>query len=101
MNENNILTEADNIAILISDDSESTDMEITSKNKKEVVGVVTNCDRLNIRKFPKPNAEILCDVAALSNLLIDLNNSTNEWLSVCTETGIEGYCMKKFVVVKR
>lgn len=65
-----------------------------------VEGVVKGCIKLNIRENPDIEANILCEVKAGSKLMIDLDKSTKEWLSVCTETGIEGFCMKKFVAVK-
>lgn len=64
-----------------------------------VTGVVTGCGKLNIRKEPSTSAAILCEVANKSELIIDLDKSTDEWYSVCTPAGIEGFCMKQFVVL--
>ena len=66
-----------------------------------VVGFVTGCLKLNIRKEPSLDAEVLCEVVATTPLAIDLDNSTDEWLSVGTETGVEGFCMKKYVNIKQ
>lgn len=65
-------------------------------NKAEIIGVVHNCSKLNIRKEPNVDSEVLCVVDSGSNLQIDLVNSTYGWFSVCTETGIEGFCMKEY-----
>lgn len=67
----------------------------------EVIGMVTKCVKLNIRKEPSIDAEVLCEVVATSPLSIDLENSTDEWLSVGTELGVEGFCMKKYVNIKQ
>ena len=64
-----------------------------------IIGVVTDCLSLNIRTEPSLDASILCSVRALSKLAIDESSSTEEWFSVCTETGVEGYCLKKFVAI--
>ena len=66
-----------------------------------LIGVVSDCLRLNIRKEPKIHAEIACVVNLLTELTIDLDRSTGEWYSVRTESGVEGFCMKKFVAVRR
>jgi hypothetical protein len=66
-----------------------------------VIGIVTNCLRLNIREKPNISAPIITKVNALSELMIDLVASNEEWYSVCTEAGIEGFCMKKFVAIKQ
>lgn len=66
-----------------------------------IIGFVTGCIKLNIRKEPSIDAEVLCEVVATSPLSIDLENSTDEWLSVGTELGVEGFCMKKYVNIKQ
>lgn len=87
----------------ISDDEPITNDDAISEDMTDEVlylnGVVANCLRLNIRKAPDQSADILATVKCLDELRIDINASTDEWYSVCTATGIEGYCMTKFVVV--
>lgn len=80
-----------------NENSEHTD-EISVER---VVGVVSDCLRLNIRKEPKMDAPIVCVVNVLSELSIDPNNSTDEWFNVYTESGNTGFCLKKFVAVRR
>lgn len=64
-----------------------------------LTGVVSGCGKLNIRKEPSATAEILCEVANKSELVIDPNKSTDDWYSVCTPAGVEGFCMKQFVTL--
>ena len=64
-----------------------------------VTGVVIGCGRLNIRKEPSTSATILCEVSLKSELIIDPNKSTDDWYSVCTPAGVEGFCMKQFVAL--
>lgn len=67
---------------------------------KTVTGVVANCVRLNVREKAISNADIICVLDAGTEVKIDTNSDTAEWLRVCTATGIEGFCMRKFVDVK-
>ena len=65
-----------------------------------VIGVVTDCLKLNIRKEPNKNSDPVCVIDALSELVIDLKASTFNWFKVETKDGVEGFCMKKFVAVR-
>lgn len=62
-----------------------------------VTGVVVNCAKLNVREKPSIDAEVVCVLDVMSEFEIDVNKTTNDWYSICTAAGIEGYCMKKFV----
>lgn len=72
---------------------------VEDKSVKEIVGVVTDCLKLNIRKEPNKNSEVIAVASCLDELRIDSVNSTDDWYAVCTVSGIEGFCMKKFVAV--
>lgn len=62
-----------------------------------VEGVVSGCAKLNVRSDASLFADVVCTLDVMSELMIDVNKSTKDWLYICTATGIEGYCMKKFV----
>lgn len=66
---------------------------------KTVNGVVSNCMKLNVRAEADTNADIVCVLDAKSEIEVDVERSTNEWLCVYTATGAKGYCMRKFVDV--
>lgn len=68
---------------------------------KEIVGVITGCRFLNIRTKPDIDSTIICIEPALSELIIDNDKSTDEWYSVCTVSGVEGFCVKNFVTIKQ
>lgn len=57
------------------------------------------CEKLNVRKEPSTTAAVVSVVARDAILMIDADKSTEEWYKVYTEAGIEGYCMKKFVII--
>jgi hypothetical protein len=62
-----------------------------------VKGVVYGCSKLNVRAEASLFADIVCVMDVKSEVMIDVNKSDNEWFYVCTASGIEGYCLRKFV----
>lgn len=62
-----------------------------------VTGIVANCAKLNIRSEPDITSDIVCVLSVTSEIEINVNESNNEWFKICTATGVEGYCMRKFV----
>ena len=65
------------------------------------IGVVINCTRLNVRANPVADAKVLCVLEAKSEVEIDMARSTSDWYHVITATGIDGFCMKRFVELKK
>lgn len=65
---------------------------------KEKVGIV-NCARLNVRVSPTRDASIVCILDRGAKVSI-ANDSGDEFYSMYTETGVYGYCMKKFITVE-
>ena len=65
-----------------------------------VKGTVANCSKLNVREKAKLNAEIVTIINAGAQVTIDVAKSTKDWFCVTTATGINGFCMKKFVNAK-
>lgn len=74
--------------------------EVEETKPEPKIGTVTDCVRLNVRKDPNPNAEIICEVSAATDLMIDEEQSTDSFYKVFTAAGVEGYCMKRFVTIK-
>lgn len=64
---------------------------------KTVTGKVANCTKLNVRANPSTTADVVCVLDVASEVTIDKKQSTKDWFKVVTNTGIEGYCMRKFV----
>ena len=73
--------------------------EKESEAKKEIAGIVTNCVRLNVRKEPDFDADILCTIDVSTNIIIDEEESTDEFYKICTSAGIEGYCVKTYITI--
>lgn len=77
---------------------ETAPAEVT---KSFTAGVVTDCLTLNVRKKPSADAEVLVIIDALSKVMVDMAESTNDFFKVVTETGIEGFCMRKYIALKK
>ena len=70
------------------------------KEAVQTVGFVDNCECLRVRKESNVDSEELCIISKLSEVVIDLDNSTDYFYKVKTSEGVEGYCMKKFITIK-
>ena len=69
------------------------------EQKPLVFGKVTGCQKLNVRQHPNLHADILACLAENTEIEIDESKSTNEFYAICTPTGLEGFCLKKFVEI--
>lgn len=65
------------------------------------IGSVTDCLLLNVRELPDKESNVLCVIECLTELLIDVTFEHDEFYKVCLETGVEGYCMKKFIALAK
>ena len=57
-----------------------------------IIGHVVDCTKLNVRKDPDADAEILGTIPAGAEVMIDDN--------VCAASGFEGFCVKRFIAVE-
>lgn len=64
-------------------------------------GVVTECVRLNVRKTPSADGEIVSIIDCLTSVTVDLESSTDEFYKISAANGIEGFCMKKYIALRR
>lgn len=71
------------------------------KPEPQVIGVVTECEKLNVRRGSLMASPVLCTVNRGAKLVIDEKESTNEFYRVCTADGVKGYCVKKFINIKK
>ena len=70
--------------------------------RKYMKGVVTNCNRLNIRNEPSMDGvnTILLVVDALTPVMVMPINGNDEWYVVKVKN-VRGYCMKKFIALEK
>ena len=63
------------------------------------LGKVVGCVKLNVREEPSTKASVVFEITVGSMVFIDETCSTDEFYKICTEHGVEGYCMKKFIEI--
>lgn len=79
-----------------------TEEPIAPKKKvKKIKGTVIGCAKLNVREQMNTNSTVLCVLPASSEVRVVANEKHDEWYHVFTETGVEGYCMKKYISVEK
>lgn len=78
-----------------------TPVEVAEEPKCEfVIGTVTGCSRLNVRKAPETTAEVICTIPVWSEVQICTTHDHDFWYHVYTAAGQEGYCMKQFIEIE-
>lgn len=63
------------------------------------LGKVIGCVKLNVREEPSIKASVVFEIPVGTTVYIDETCSTDEFYKICTEHGVEGYCMKKFIEI--
>lgn len=61
-------------------------------------GFVNGCAKLNVRTNPTIDSEVVCIINENDEVIIE--EAFDDWYSVTTKDGDEGYCMSKFITVK-
>jgi uncharacterized protein YgiM (DUF1202 family) len=64
------------------------------------IGVVSECDKLNLREEANKNSKVLAILNRNTELVVSVEESTEDFYKVITSSGVEGYCMKKFITIK-
>lgn len=80
------------------ENADTHEVLVETARSKEKVGTV-NCARLNVRVSPTRDASIVCILDRGANVSIT-DDSDDEFYNIYTETGVYGYCVKKFITVK-
>ena len=66
-----------------------------------IIGIVSDCVRLNVREEPSMSAEILMTIDAGSEVqiieAIDGDTPEMSFYKIITICGMEGYCMQKYI----
>lgn len=75
--------------------------EPQATEKKVIVGLVSECVKLRVRKQPNTNAKVMCEIELGDKVVVDEEESTKEFYKVYTEAGVEGFCMKKYIDINQ
>ena len=96
--EENVETKIDkNLVEDITPDS-VTPTEETANAKTKQKALVANCKKLNVRKKPDMNSDVLEIIVENDEVEIEeLNDS--DFYKVITSSGVSGFCVKKYISV--
>ena len=72
----------------------------TIENSVDDIGIVVNCIKLNVRKEPDKTSDIIQIIDALTEVRVIPKDSAYNFYKVILPSGVEGYCMKKFIEIK-
>jgi uncharacterized protein YgiM (DUF1202 family) len=81
---------------VITEEYETPTAEVTKK-----VGIVVGCQDLNVRAEPSIEAEIVSILHRDSEVSVHEKTSTEEFYKVGTSAGIDGYCMRRYIKIKK
>lgn len=74
-------------------------LEQCESSSEPKFGFVINCEFLNVFEAPNKNADIIAKLIEGAKVMVDFTESTDEFYSIFTETGVEGYSVKQFIEV--
>ena len=76
--------------------------EVTAK---ENIGVVSGCDKLNVRSGPSTNSDSITVIPEGTKVIVDLDFGKNmpkpDFYKVCLASGVEGFCMCKYIQIRQ
>lgn len=73
---------------------ENTDESVETQ---PIIGVVTGCEKLYVREKADKQSDHLCIIDVNSE--VNIISETEDFYMVVTPSGVEGYCMKKFITI--
>ena len=63
-------------------------------------GTIVDCEKLNIRNVPDMSGEIVTVLPKGTKLMVE-QGKLGDWYKICTLHGIEGFCMSKYINIKK
>lgn len=63
-------------------------------------GKVCKCKALNVREEADINSEKVCVLPAGSKVVVNNVDAAGDWFSICTEAGLEGYCLSEYISIE-
>ncbi len=69
-----------------------------AKTESYDLGVVSGCSRLRVRSEPCFGINVICEIDQGTRVMIDRSKSTFDYYKIYTEAGVEGFCLKTYIV---
>ena len=79
---------------------EAIEQPVVETKPETVTGVVSNCSKLNVREQMNATSTILCVLPVSSEVKVIAGEVHDDWYHVFTASGVEGFCMKKYIAIK-
>ena len=98
-NTNVTLEPQTNVTPIVDNDDLDTTPDVIPEEPEILFGVVADCAKLNVRKAPDAAAPIICTIPRDSEVEVQVEESTDEFYKVLTASGIEGFCMAKYIKI--
>ena len=97
---NEVITGTQNV--VIEDEVVNNEQKEEKEEKEEkVIGVVCNCDKLNVRKKPNAKSEVAAIIGKGVEVEIVNSDSTEDFYLIRgINQFVNGYCMKKYISIK-
>lgn len=93
-------------AIVESNDIQDTqnELEIDENNNRNIAqATIIGYTKLNVRKNPSKDSEVVCIITKDSSVTVNYNESTEDFYKVHVNVDnvpYEGFCMKEFISIK-
>lgn len=68
--------------------------------KDNKIGVVTGCEKLNVRVSPKITADVLTVIEKGTEVTLYDKQTNSDWFKVRVNDELKGFCMKKYITVQ-
>lgn len=65
----------------------------------QVLAVIDNCEEACVYEEPSSDSDILGMLKQGSEVIVDLNDSTDDFYMLYTKYGLGGFCLKEFVSI--
>lgn len=75
----------------------ASDFESEPIDKDLLEGTIYKCNLINVRSEPSTTSEIITTLKAGAKVVV--GDVVDEWVSITTQMGVEGYCLKDYVEV--
>ena len=83
---------------------ESNELEIDENNNVNIAqATIIGYTKLNVRKNPSKDSEVVCIITKDSSVTVNYNESTEDFYKVYVNVDnvpYEGFCMKEFISIK-
>ena len=94
----NEVDETEEVKEIVEEIEATEDVEQPAEIKEYKLGIVKGCTKLRVRSEPRFGTNVICEIEQGTRVMIDADESTLDYYKIYTESGIEGFCLKAYIV---